>query len=173
MTRSSLLSDGYRLIDVGLSLSLSLTRGRVCHLPESIAEVVSLLSVCTIYILHVMKRMYIYMYVYTIYTRPLSIQAQYSRSWPIISCPCPLLITSRHGLHRKHRSSIVFVSVATGTCVPSRGPWFGPQKTPFFYCCVRYLVTGLQARILSSNSSFSAWDSNYELANIGQIHDCW
>jgi hypothetical protein len=32
-------------------------------LPESQSEVVSLLSVCTIYILHVIKRMYICMYV--------------------------------------------------------------------------------------------------------------
>jgi hypothetical protein len=37
----------------------SLTRGRVCHLPESQSVVVSLLSVCTIYILHVIKRMYV------------------------------------------------------------------------------------------------------------------
>jgi hypothetical protein len=43
--------------------ALSLTRGRVCHLPESQSAVVSLLSVCTIYILHVIKRMYICMYV--------------------------------------------------------------------------------------------------------------
>jgi hypothetical protein len=32
----------------------------VCHLPESQPAVVSLLSVCTICILHVIKRMYIY-----------------------------------------------------------------------------------------------------------------
>jgi hypothetical protein len=48
-----IMSDGYRLFDVGRSL----TRGRVCHLPESQSAVVSLLSVCTIYILHVIKRM--------------------------------------------------------------------------------------------------------------------
>jgi hypothetical protein len=50
--------------------------------------------------------MYVCMYVYAIYTRPLSAQAQYSRSCPIICCSCynwlcPLLITSQHGLHRK------------------------------------------------------------------------
>jgi hypothetical protein len=28
------------------------------------------------------------MYVYTVYTRPLSVQAQYSRSCPIINCSC-------------------------------------------------------------------------------------
>jgi hypothetical protein len=39
--------------------ALSLTRGRICHLPESQSAVVSLLSVYTIYILHVIKRMYI------------------------------------------------------------------------------------------------------------------
>jgi hypothetical protein len=33
----------------------------------------------------------------------------------------PLFITSRHGLHRKHRSSnVTFVSVEAGTCSPSR-----------------------------------------------------
>jgi hypothetical protein len=68
--------------------ALSLTRGRVCHLPESQSEVVRLLSVCTIYILHIIKRMYICMYVYTKYTRPLSFQAQYSISCPIINCSC-------------------------------------------------------------------------------------
>jgi hypothetical protein len=36
----------------------------VCHLPESQSAVVSLLSVCIIYILHVVKRMYICMYKY-------------------------------------------------------------------------------------------------------------
>jgi hypothetical protein len=43
--------------------ALSLTRRRICHLPESQSEVVSLLSVCTIYILHVIKCMYICTYV--------------------------------------------------------------------------------------------------------------
>jgi hypothetical protein len=42
--------------------AISLTRGRVCHLPESQSAVVSLLSVCTIYISHVIKRMYICIY---------------------------------------------------------------------------------------------------------------
>jgi hypothetical protein len=32
--------------------------------------------------------MYVSMYVYTIYTRPRSIEAQYSRSFPIVSCSC-------------------------------------------------------------------------------------
>jgi hypothetical protein len=44
-----------------------------------------------------------------------------------------LLITSRHGLHRKHSSHIVaFVSVAAGTCLPSSRPVTAagpPQKT--------------------------------------------
>jgi hypothetical protein len=39
--------------------SSSLTRGRVCRLSESQSAVASLLSVCTVYILHVIKRMYI------------------------------------------------------------------------------------------------------------------
>jgi hypothetical protein len=38
---------------------LSLTRGRICRLPESQSAVISLLSVCTICILHVIKCMYI------------------------------------------------------------------------------------------------------------------
>jgi hypothetical protein len=62
--------------------ALSLTRGRIYRLPESQSVVVSLLSVCTVYILHVIKLMYIY----KIYTRPLSVQAQHSRSCPIINC---------------------------------------------------------------------------------------
>jgi hypothetical protein len=32
--------------------------------------------------------MYVCMYVYTVYTRPRSVQAKYSRSCPIISCSC-------------------------------------------------------------------------------------
>jgi hypothetical protein len=39
--------------------ALSLTRGRACLLPESQSAVISLLSVCTIFILHVIKYMYI------------------------------------------------------------------------------------------------------------------
>jgi hypothetical protein len=72
--------------------ALSLTRGRVCHLPESQSAVVSLLSVCTVYmLLNVCIYLCVYkcMYdVYTMYTRPLSVQAQYSRSCPIINCSC-------------------------------------------------------------------------------------
>jgi hypothetical protein len=64
--------------------ALSLTRGRVCRLLESQLAVISLLSVCPIYIFNVIK----YMYVCTTCTRPLSAQAQYSRSWPIISRSC-------------------------------------------------------------------------------------
>jgi hypothetical protein len=45
------------------------------------SAVISPLSVCT-YNLHFTSY---YMYVYTTYTRPLSVQAQYSRSYPIIS----------------------------------------------------------------------------------------
>jgi hypothetical protein len=37
---------------------LSLTRGRVCPLPQSHSAVISLLSVCTIYILHAIKCIY-------------------------------------------------------------------------------------------------------------------
>jgi hypothetical protein len=40
--------------------ALSLTRGRVCRLPESQSAVISLLSVCTIYILRVIRCMYVY-----------------------------------------------------------------------------------------------------------------
>jgi hypothetical protein len=38
-------------------------RGRVCHFTESQSAAVSLLSVCTIYMLHVIKRVYICMYI--------------------------------------------------------------------------------------------------------------
>jgi hypothetical protein len=50
-------------------------RGRVYRLPDSQSAVISLLSAWTIYILHV----------YAIYTRPRSVQAQYSRLCLIIS----------------------------------------------------------------------------------------
>jgi hypothetical protein len=64
--------------------ALSLTRGRVCRLPESQSAVISLLSLCTIYILHVIKCMYIQ----HMCIRRLSVQAQYSSSCPIISSSC-------------------------------------------------------------------------------------
>jgi hypothetical protein len=35
--------------------ALSLTRGRACRFPESLSSVISLLPVCTIYILHIIK----------------------------------------------------------------------------------------------------------------------
>jgi hypothetical protein len=58
-----------------------------------VTAVVSLLSVCTIYIymllnVYIYVCMHVYVYVYTIYTRPLSVQAQYSRLCPIINCSC-------------------------------------------------------------------------------------
>jgi hypothetical protein len=46
------------------------------------SAVIRLLSVCTIYMLQVIKCMY------TTYTRPLSVQAQYSRSCTIVSSSC-------------------------------------------------------------------------------------
>jgi hypothetical protein len=52
----------------------------------------------------------------------------------------PLLVTSRHGSRRQHRSSIVaFVSVTAGTClraVAQKRPRRRPHRTQFFYCCV-------------------------------------
>jgi hypothetical protein len=121
---------------------LSLTRGRVCHFPESQSAGVSLLSACTIYILHVIKRLYIDMYVcvYTIYTRPLSVQAQCSRSRPIINCSCynGSLVTPRY-------------------IAPARTAY----RTPSLRYCLRslpsndrclqnhYLARGLHATILS------------------------
>jgi hypothetical protein len=57
-----------------------------------------------------------------------------------------LLITTRHGPHRKHRSSIVaYMSVAAETCLPNRCLETG-CIAQFFYCCVRvccgrYLAT--------------------------------
>jgi hypothetical protein len=53
-----------------------------------VTAVISLLPVYTIYILHVIKLICIYMYVYTIYKRPQSVQVQYSRSSPNTSCSC-------------------------------------------------------------------------------------
>jgi hypothetical protein len=71
------------VVQVFLCGALFLTRGRVCRLPESQSAVIILLSVCAIYILHVIKCMYIQ---HT--QRPMSVQAQYSRSCPIISSSC-------------------------------------------------------------------------------------
>jgi hypothetical protein len=51
-----------------------------------------------------------------------------------------LFITSRHGQHRKHRSSIVaLVSVAAETYLTNFCLETG-CKTPLFYCCWRYLA---------------------------------
>jgi hypothetical protein len=73
--------------------ALSLTSGRVCHLPESQSAVVSLLSVCTIYILHVIKRMYV-QYIYTISTRPRSVQAVYRRYALLLVAPATTAVLS-------------------------------------------------------------------------------
>jgi hypothetical protein len=62
--------------------ALSLRRGRVCRLPDSINSNKSL--VC----MHNLHFTSYEMYVYTTYTRPLSVQAQYSRSCLIISSSC-------------------------------------------------------------------------------------
>jgi hypothetical protein len=74
------------------------------------------------------------MCVYTIYTRPLSVQAQYSTSCPIISSSCYngirlLLRTSvlerSLGKDRVENTAsnscsvVVYVSVVAGTCLPS------------------------------------------------------
>jgi hypothetical protein len=110
--------------------ALSLTRGRVCHLPESQSAVVSLLSVCTIYISHVIKNVYICMYVYKIYTRPLSVQAQYRRSCPIICCSC------------YNGSLVTWTTVRLTT-----------QKTAFLCCCAIIAVethTCLRNRYLAA-----------------------
>jgi hypothetical protein len=58
--------------------------------------------------------------------------------------PCPLL-TSRHGSHRRHASSIVaFVSVAAGKCLPSRCP-----ELPYYIRLSRchFIATALHATI--------------------------
>jgi hypothetical protein len=63
-------------------VALYLTRGRVSHLTDSVSNNKSVVSM---YNLHFTCYL---MYVYTTYTRPLSVQAQYSRSCPIISSSC-------------------------------------------------------------------------------------
>jgi hypothetical protein len=63
-----------------------------------------------------------------------------------------LLLTSLHGPHRKHRSSIVaLVSVAAETSLPTRC-LETRCITPFFYCCLRvfcrrYLATAAQQQV--------------------------
>jgi hypothetical protein len=130
MTRSLLLSHSYSF----LCEALSLTRGRVCLLPESQSAVVSQLSLCTIYILHVVKRLsvciYMYMYKYKCmctqytYTRPLSVQARYSRSCPIINSSfyngSLLTLTVVCLTAAKFMRLILYVDLATGCpCIDS------------------------------------------------------
>jgi hypothetical protein len=66
----------------------------------------------------------------------------------IFNSLCPLLITSRHGPHRKHSSSIVsFVPVATGTCLLSRCP----ETALYIYLSRgRCVATAVHATVLYS-----------------------
>jgi hypothetical protein len=72
----------------------------------------------------------------------------YQNSTELIA-PTVLVITSRHGPHRKHSSSTVaFVSIAAGTCLPSCCPETAASRITentvllfFRACCGRYLVT--------------------------------
>jgi hypothetical protein len=85
-----------------------------------------------------------------------------------LTAPTVLVITSRHGQHRKHSSSIVaFVSVAAGTCLPNCCPEMG-CATPFVKNLLpyqralirnRYPATGLLATI-SSLTSHHHWSNN-------------
>jgi hypothetical protein len=107
-----------------------------------------------IYIVHVTC----FKYIYAIYTRPLSAQAQYSRSCHNVRCNSSLevwtvvrlidakfwhflLITSWHGRHRKHRSSLLYLLVAVKTC--SIAKWLlsnGSLAYDFHGCCLRTSV---------------------------------
>jgi hypothetical protein len=72
-----------------------------------------------------------------------------------------LLITSRHGPHRKHCSSIVaLVSVVAETCLPNRCLQTDCIN-PSFYCCVRvcwgrYLATATVYRITALTAGLYA-----------------
>jgi hypothetical protein len=60
-----------------------------------------------------------------------------------LNWPCPLLITSRQGLYRKHSSCIVpFMSLAAGTCLPSR-------------CTVTAIHTTIYLEILSPRNTLT------------------
>jgi hypothetical protein len=61
-----------------------------------------------------------------------------------------LLITSRHVPHRKHRSTVAFVSVAGGTCLPSRWP-----KTGFV---TPYMKNPLLQQLASFLDHYTAMD---------------
>jgi hypothetical protein len=50
--------------------------------------------------------------------------------------PRPLLITSRHGPRRKHRSSVACVSVAAGTWLPSRSIVAAVYSCLLRLCCL-------------------------------------
>jgi hypothetical protein len=94
--------------------SLSLTSGHVCRLPESQSAVISLLSVCTTHIPHVTKCMSIQ-----------HIQGPCQSSFSAYTCSsCPphnfLARTTVENPVSKSTSIFACVSVAAGTCLPSR-----------------------------------------------------
>jgi hypothetical protein len=100
--------------------ALSLTRGRVCRLPDSVSSNTTLVSM---YNLHVTSNL---MYVYTTYIRPLcflSLRAEY---------------LVRHGPHRKRpvqQSIVASVFIAAGTCLRSRSlaiAFFSVSTIPTF-----------------------------------------
>jgi hypothetical protein len=64
--------------------SLFITKIRVCRLPEWVSSNKSFVSTYNFHITSCEK----YVRIYITYTRPLSVQAEYSRSCPIISISC-------------------------------------------------------------------------------------
>jgi hypothetical protein len=125
-----------------------LTRERFCHLSESQSAVISLLSVFTIYILHVIKCMYIQhiqglcQFMLSTADHALSSVAPAATAvWSLErSYAWPPLCTDRLGN-----------TVSNKACLPIRCLQAG-CVTPFFYCCVRicfvrYLATTTVYRV--------------------------
>jgi hypothetical protein len=71
------------------------------------------------------------MYVYTIYIRPLSVQAQYSRSCPIISCSC--YIGSLTEVSQRQSQSYVTTDGQSASLSWNKAPIWG-LRPDFHYC---------------------------------------
>jgi hypothetical protein len=76
---------------------------------------------------------------------------------PLCRSLCPLLITSRHGPHRKHCYSIVvFMSVATGKCLQSHCPEMAATRTTentvlLLFCACMFQALPSSSLCLQSN----------------------
>jgi hypothetical protein len=121
------------------------------------------------------------MYVYTIYTRPRSVQAQYSRSCPIISCSgyngslvawTVVCLTAAKfkphifpvlGFALSNVANILIFMILYDFCLFELCPAYNPSTLSnrrkhrfqqFLYCCVLIRCCGEVARIVSMRTCF-------------------